>query len=103
MSKSMKKSLIKVLLVLVFVAVGYFYTDHFDSSSQNIKNGATTNVKQTINVDGDNLKIYFVDVGQADCILINDNNEYSLIDAGNNEEGQDVVKFIKEKGVTKLN
>ena len=57
MSKSMKKSLIKALLVLTFVAVGYFYTDHFDSSSQDIKNGATTNVKQTINVDGDNLKI----------------------------------------------
>ena len=100
MSKSMKKSLIKALLVLVFVAVGYFYTDHFDSSSQNIKNGATTNVKQTINVDGDNLKIYFVDVGQADCILINDNNEYSLIDAGNNEDGEKLVKYFKDLGVS---
>lgn len=100
MSKSMKKSLIKALLVLVFVAVGYFYTDHFDSSSQNIKNGATTNVKQTINVDGDNLKIYFVDVGQADCILINDNNEHSLIDAGNNEDGEKLVKYFKDLGVS---
>lgn len=100
MNKNMKKQLIQALFVLVIVAVGYFYTDYFDSSSQSIKNETTTDVKQTINVDGDNLKIYFVDVGQADCILINDNNEYSLIDAGNNEDGEKLVKYFKDLGVT---
>ena len=46
------------------------------------------------------MKIYFVDVGQADCILINDNNEYSLIDAGNNEDEEKLVKYFKNLGIT---
>lgn len=51
----------------------------------------------------DDLKLYFIDVGQADSILITSKDETMLIDAGNNEDGVDVVNFIKEKGITKLN
>ena len=51
----------------------------------------------------DDLKVYFIDVGQADSILITSKDETMLIDAGNNEDGVDVVNFIKEKGITKLN
>ena len=51
----------------------------------------------------ENLKVYYIDVGQADSILIMNNGESALIDAGNNEDGQDVVNFIKSKGITKLN
>ncbi|MGN1297598.1 MAG: ComEC/Rec2 family competence protein [Clostridia bacterium] len=49
------------------------------------------------------LSVYFIDVGQADSILVTNKAEAMLIDAGNNEDGQDVVNFIKEKGITKLN
>lgn len=51
----------------------------------------------------DNLKVYFIDVGQADSILVINQNETMLIDAGNNEDGEAVVKFIQEKGIQKLN
>lgn len=51
----------------------------------------------------DNLKVYFIDVGQADSILIINGNKTMLIDAGNNEDGEEVVKFIQEKGIQKLN
>lgn len=51
----------------------------------------------------DNLKIYFIDVGQADSILITNKDESMLIDAGNNDDGEKVVSFIKDKGITKLN
>lgn len=50
-----------------------------------------------------NLEVYYIDVGQADSILIKNKDQAMLIDAGNNEDGEDVVKFIQEKGVTKLN
>lgn len=49
------------------------------------------------------LRVYFIDVGQADSILVINGNESMLIDAGNNEDGEDVVSFIQEKGVEKLN
>lgn len=51
----------------------------------------------------DNLKVYFIDVGQADSILVIHQDETMLIDAGNNEDGENVVSFIKEKGIQKLN
>lgn len=100
MNKSVKKQLTKALLVLIILVSGYFYTTYFDN--KNITKDVTTNVKQTINESTSNLKIYFVDVGQADCILINDNNEYSLIDAGNNEDGEKLVKYFKDLGITKF-
>ena len=100
MNKSVKKQLTKALLVLIILVSGYFYTTYFDN--KNITKDVTTNVKQTINESSSNLKIYFVDVGQADCILINDNNEYSLIDAGNNEDGEKIVKYFKDLGITKF-
>lgn len=100
MNKSVKKQLTKALLVLIILVAGYFYTTYFDN--KNITKDVTTNVKQTINESSSNLKIYFVDVGQADCILINDNNEYGLIDAGNNEDGEKTVKYFKDLGITKF-
>lgn len=51
----------------------------------------------------DNLRVYFIDVGQADSILVMNENEAMLIDAGNNEDGENVVNFIRNKGIEKLN
>ena len=50
-----------------------------------------------------NLTVDFIDVGQADSILITNNNESMLIDAGNNEDGEDIVKYLENKGIKKLN
>ena len=52
--------------------------------------------------DKDNLYVYYIDVGQADSILILNQNQSVLIDAGNNEDGDNVVEFIKSKGINKL-
>lgn len=54
-------------------------------------------------VADDNLKVYFIDVGQADSILVINQDKSMLIDAGNNEDGEDIVNFIQEKGIEKLN
>ena len=57
---------------------------------------------QEVKINPNNLVIHFVDVGQGDCILIGQNNEYALIDAGNNEDGQLLVEYFKELGVKKF-
>ncbi len=54
-------------------------------------------------ISTDKLQVNFIDVGQADSILVSNKNETMLIDAGNNENGKDIVDFIKEKGITKIN
>lgn len=49
------------------------------------------------------LKVHFVDVGQADSILIQSPAGKSLlIDAGNNDDDAAVIKYIKDQAITKL-
>ena len=40
-----------------------------------------------------------MDVGQADSILIQDNDTYMLIDAGNNEDGEKLVSYFQSLGI----
>lgn len=66
---------------------------------------ANTTVSETeTNIDPtkENLKIYFIDVGQADSTLVIDNDKTMLIDAGTNDQGENVVQFLKNKGITKI-
>ena len=55
-----------------------------------------------INVDEDVLRVYYFDVGQADSILIVNNGESMLIDAGKNDSGKLVVDNIKKIGIEEL-
>ncbi|MFU0824668.1 ComEC/Rec2 family competence protein [Clostridium sp.] len=48
------------------------------------------------------LKVHFIDVGQADSILITQGSNSMLIDAGNNEDSNLVVNYLKKQGITKL-
>ena len=41
------------------------------------------------------LKISYIDVGQADSILIQNEGKNMLIDAGNNADGELLVKYLK--------
>lgn len=45
------------------------------------------------------LKVYYLDVGQADAILIQNQEENMLIDAGNNADGHLLVEYFKELGI----
>lgn len=73
------------------------------STIQENENGTKTIVIGSGDVNNENnLHVYYIDVGQADSILIVNQNQSALIDAGNNEDGKNVVNFIKSKGITKL-
>lgn len=49
------------------------------------------------------LQVHFLDVGQADCILIiSPGGKSVLIDGGNNEDGPEVVSYLKAQGVKEL-
>lgn len=46
--------------------------------------------------------VHFIDVGQADCILIESNKHFMLVDAGNNDDADTIVSYLNEQGVKKL-
>lgn len=48
------------------------------------------------------LQVHFIDVGQADCILLKSEDSFLLVDAGNNDDGELVVSYLKEQGVERL-
>lgn len=52
-------------------------------------------------VEGE-LEVHMIDVGQADSILFVQNNYTALIDCGTRTTGKDVVQYLKELGITKL-
>ena len=49
-----------------------------------------------------NLRVYCLDVGQGDSILITNNNKIMLIDASTNEMGSRVVKYLNDLGIKKI-
>lgn len=56
-----------------------------------------------IPADSGGLTVHFIDVGQADAILVTCEGQSLLIDAGGNQSGNPVVSYLKKAGVTKLN
>lgn len=54
------------------------------------------------NVNGDELLIHFIDVGQADCTLIEFGDFHMLIDGGNRDDGQMVISYLDRMGIEEL-
>ena len=48
------------------------------------------------------LKVHYLDVGQADCALLECGGEYILIDGGNVEDSSLVVTYLEKAGVQEL-
>lgn len=107
MSKRRKKSNFKNIIILVISIISaiivYFGGNlslKNETENQNVIAKAPTFSKE--DVTDEFLKIYFLDVGQADSTLIINNNQTMLIDAGNNEDGNLIVEFIKSLEIEKI-
>ena len=48
------------------------------------------------------LQVHFIDVGQADCILLTNGEEHMLIDAGNNDDGDFVTAYLQSMGISTI-
>lgn len=103
-----------IISIIVVIAIAFFGGDSLINSfvghGQEVKIEGLENVAvQTgkscispIDVNEDVLRVYFFDVGQADSILIVNNGQSMLIDAGKNDSGKLVVDNINKIGVKKL-
>jgi beta-lactamase superfamily II metal-dependent hydrolase len=67
-----------------------------------MENNQEKQAKSEDTVITENLKVHFIDVGQADSILITTGSSSMLIDAGNNDDSNLVVNYIKSQGISKL-
>lgn len=94
-----------IILLLVLLGINDNTITNFINISKVNTTAKNSDTVKTTNetIMEEKLSVYFIDVGQADSILVINKDEAMLIDAGKNEDGQDVTNFIKEKGITKLN
>lgn len=99
----MKKKTVKRILILLFIAIAYVYSTYQNTdktvNDNTIKQRKT---ESTLKESSNSLDVYFLDVGQADSILLSNNGHYMLIDAGNNEDGPKLVNYFKSLGITKF-
>jgi beta-lactamase superfamily II metal-dependent hydrolase len=87
----------KPLYYIVFILILVAISGCTDTNTTPVVN----NTSHTI--ASDNLTAYFIDVGQGDSIILQCSNRTMLIDAGEQEYGDDVVNFTKSKGIDHFN
>lgn len=96
----MKKKHKKIISAIIILLLFFYYITNNNSEVSNSKQEESIPLINNVTSD---LNIYYFDVGQADSILIQNNNTNMLIDAGNNADGNLLVDYIKNKlQVTKI-
>lgn len=91
MSKKKINKILNTIIVLLLVLISIAYTKkELEDSNENTNEKAVSILKTN-----SNLEVYYFDVGQADSILIRENDNNILIDAGNNEDGEKLVNYLK--------
>lgn len=91
MSKKKINKILNTIIILLLVLISIAYT-----KKELVDNKENTNEKAvSILKTNSNLEVYYFDVGQADSILIRENDNNILIDAGNNEDGEKLVNYLK--------
>ena len=82
MSNRVKFLIVLVILVVFLIGI-YFYKNRKESNNYNFK-------------------IYFFNAGKADCILISNNDNYIMIDTGEESLSNEILTYFKNNNIKKL-
>ena len=67
-----------------------------------LDNGNNIEPITIVNTATSSARVHFIDVGQGDSVLIETDSGSMLIDAGERNQGQVVINYIKSLGITEL-
>ena len=84
----MKKIITTIAAAIIVAILGIFFPEEAPEAP-----------KVLTPVSGNGLTVHFIDVGQADCALLECDGKYMIIDGGNVDDGQMVVSYLKQMGV----
>ena len=93
-----KKAVSSILVLLILFVIGWqFITKFVPNVNPTSSASATPALSENL------LVAEFLDVDQADCELIFlPDNKVLLIDAGNRGDGEEIVDYLRNKGITKI-
>ena len=97
----MKKKLISLLTALVLVVLGVLFPE-LELFSDTPAETTATVTTTAAPISGNGMTVHFIDVGQADCALLECDGQYMIVDGGNVEDGQLVVAYLKQMGIERL-
>ena len=100
------KITISLIIILASVIGGWFiyenggFSSGIGGSGGGSSKGDSTNlVSDDSDGEGDPIKVYFIDVGQADCTVIVSKKGNMIIDAGSNSAQNDMKSYIDKIGI----
>ena len=99
------QKLIATVIALIIVGIAGILginEDFVNTVSDTGEQTNSQNEQQIEFVAQEDLLIDFIDVGQADSILVRNQDKVMIIDAGTNEAGETVVNYLKNLGITKI-
>ena len=107
MSRSKARREIRKFFIGLVLIIGVFiYNNYLQEPINELLEKLDPNYIENTDVKSrvmdDDLYVEFLDVGQADSILIYNKGHYMLIDAGNNEDGPKLVNYFNSLGITKF-
>ena len=92
----MKKTLLTVLIAIILAILSFVFPE-----LDLLQEETQPTVSAPAVADGA-LTVHYIDVGQADCILLESDGEFMLIDGGNVDDSQLVVSYLGQMGVETL-
>ncbi len=110
LTKAQKKKLFSILVVLVVVCVAGFLSHRGESiqplveyfpfleeifPQESVPAGAPV-------MDGAGLRVHILDVGQADCILIQGPERVLVIDGGESGDASTIIQYLQKQGVERI-
>ena len=98
------KGLVVVIIIAIITILGdKIKLDNINNLVEEVStnNVVANQVSEDSNevIDGENVDVYYLDVGQADSILVQSNGMNMLIDAGTNDMGKTVVRDLQALGI----
>ena len=110
LTKAQKKKLFSILVVLVVVCIAGFLSHRGESiqplveyfpfleeifPQESVPAGAPV-------MDGAGLRVHLLDVGQADCILIQGPEKVLVIDGGESGDASTIIQYLQKQGVERI-
>lgn len=92
MKKKQIKKITTALTILLITFVYLLFSSSFSFSWPNQDHSSN-------NLDSSPVTVSFIDVGQADSILLHLEDKYVLIDAGNTNDGPKLIQYFKNQDI----
>jgi competence protein ComEC len=101
--RKIKKAIFSIILVLILSVAGYIFKDQIPGGflgNDATVGGPLDNIPAV--TDPNHLTVHYIDVGQADAILVACGGEYMLIDAGEDDGDDRVIHYLTDLGIDEI-